>query len=120
MVNSRILVLGDSHTQAIKRALKLRGKKNTNNIVAYRYAQDKNGKIIGDLTAKDVINEVSMLKPSDKLISTIGGNQHQAFSLVQHPIPFDVYYPNDQDGINQNIEQLIPYAQVLEKIKLIF
>lgn len=91
-MTKRIVIIGDSHTDAIKRAIKnkLFGDIKNVDISAYRYLKEKNGTKIGDLSEDEVDAMVSELNPSDLLVSTIGGNQHQVVSLIQHPIKFDI------------------------------
>lgn len=110
----RILVFGDSHTHAIKKALKSRlyVRDERIEIEAYRYSSIKNGKEIGDLSLDKVIDQVSELKKHDLVVSTIGGNQHQALSLVQHPIPFDICMPNATDTSIMATQSIIPYVQM--------
>lgn len=87
----RIIFIGDSHTDAIKKALKGVKSRHEEDILieAYRYARKKDGKQIGDLTEEQVDEAVSKLTYGDMVVSTIGGNQHQTVSLMQHPLAFD-------------------------------
>jgi hypothetical protein len=111
----RILVLGDSHTQAIKQALKARRGSSHKNIEieAYRYSKIKNGKEIGDLSPEKIVDRVAALDSHDLVVSTIGGNQHQTLSLVQHPVPFDLCMPGESEPTEPPaVENVIPYAQM--------
>lgn len=112
MKKRRIVILGDSHTDAFKRFLKRNrsvfGEQFT--IEAYRYTQIKNDKQIGDLTTEQIEELLFTLSADDLVISTIGGNQHQVMSLVQHPIPFDIFVPNSNAQTVQ-FNVVIPYNQ---------
>jgi hypothetical protein len=111
-MSSRLIFIGDIHTDAIKRALKnpqLCHKKNVV-IEAYRYEKIKDGKPIGDLTENQVDELVSGLSREDMVVSTIGGNLHQTVSLMQHPLAFD-FLSNKPDSVARinTDKQLIPY-----------
>lgn len=110
----RIIVIGDSHTHAIKRALKTRHGLHPAHveIEAYRYSRIKNGKTIGDLSAEQVIECVAELGSDDLVVSTIGGNQHQTLSLVQHPVPFSMFLPEESVPSESDPDCIIPYAQL--------
>lgn len=107
----RVVIIGDSHADAIKRAL--RGyKSQICDIQAFRYSKLKNGTMLGDMTESQVDVMVSGLHPDDLVVSAIGGNQHQAFSLVQHPERFSVM---DEDGLPTEDDlqsAIIPRAQI--------
>ena len=92
-MQKNIYIFGDSHTDAIKKALKSAADLDFNklNLEAYRYSKIKNEKEIGDISEENILQIVSSLKPEDLVVSTIGGNQHQIVSLIQHPSPFDFY-----------------------------
>jgi hypothetical protein len=110
----RILVLGDSHTHAIKQALSNRNGDVADQfeIEAYRYSKIKNGKEIGDLSPEAVVDLVASLENNDMIVSTIGGNQHQTLSLVQHPVPFDLFIHGDSETVDNAVVSVIPYAQM--------
>lgn len=114
----RIVVVGDSHTDAIKRAL-ARGRFVDPEIAveAYRYSRVKNGKEIGDLSEPEVCELVASLGRDDLIVSTIGGNQHQTLALIQHPDRFDVMLPGDFETIPDQSCSLIPYAQLFETLE---
>lgn len=110
----KILVVGDSHTQAIKQALKTHQNVHPGliEIEAYRYSKLKNGKEIGDLSPDAIVDRVAELGSSDLVVSTIGGNQHQTLSLVQHPMPFTMFVPDEPVATESVAENIIPYAQM--------
>lgn len=110
----KIVIIGDSHTDAIKAALKNNQLKLGGDIQikAFRFSKIKNGKQIGDISDDAVIGVISDLTPSDLVVSTIGGNQHQVVSLIQHPIPFDFFTTRSEGSNNLRIAgaHLIPYS----------
>lgn len=114
MSTIRILVVGDSHTHAIKRALKARMQAPNERveIEAYRFSSIKNDKEIGDLSTDQILSRISMMDSQDLVVSTIGGNQHQALSLVQHPVPFEMYMPSESGPSVVQEQSIIPYAQM--------
>lgn len=101
----RIFIIGDSHTDAIRKALKRHGGGNGFEISALRFAKLKDGKEIGDLSLETVEEVVSNLDEDDLLVSTTGGNQHQVFGLIQHPVAFDFHEPNHFSVMHE----VIPY-----------
>ena len=112
----RIIIVGDSHTDAIKKALKKNYQSEHNNasIEAYRYFKRKGDSYIGDLEEHQIMQILSELSPEDLVVSTIGGNQHQVFSLVQHPVPFYVFTPCLlQEKLAENLS-IITYNQVFD------
>lgn len=113
-MRTQILIVGDSHTQAIKHALKHAAQGREKNIQcrALRYSKLKNGKDIGDLEAEQINDLVSRLQPNDLVVSCIGGNQHQTLALVQHPVPFDVLLPDVAYSEVPPGVSIIPYQQI--------
>ena len=113
-MSRKIYIFGDSHSDAIKRAL----AKNLNDefdVAVFRYASVKNGTQIGDKTPDEVAAIVASMQADDMVVSAVGGNQHQVVSLVQHPVPFDLYTadrgiaPDRMDSV-----AVIPHAQMLD------
>lgn len=116
---TQVLVIGDSHTHAIKQALKRRPT-NTADFVqfaALRFPGVKNGRDVGDLSVDRLEEMVANLLPDDLVVSCLGGNQHQKLALVQHPQPFDVLLPDDVVPNPQADLRIIPYQQVVDLIE---
>lgn len=114
-MTKRIIIIGDSHVDAIKKALKkYKINNSTISIEAYRYIKWKNDSCIGDLDEGQLRQILSQLSPNDFVVSAIGGNQHQVFSLVQHPVPFHVFTPSSsQEKLEENLI-VISYNQVFD------
>jgi len=88
----RILVIGDSHCQALLQACHERsGPEGPVRVMVRRLARVKNGKKIGDISYRRALWLVRMLGPDDVLISMLGGNAYNIIGLVQHPEPFEVF-----------------------------
>lgn len=108
------LIVGDSHIQALKLALKrdpLRADIDLR-IRAYRYAKNKDGRPIGDLGEPQIIELIARSRDHDLVVSCIGGNQHQMIALIQHPQPFDVTLPGEPDIHVEPGSVLVPYQQI--------
>ena len=88
--SSEILIFGDSHTDALARAIKARGDSPaTSAITALRLRKEKNGKQIGDMSLEEFLKRTKWLGPRDIMFSMVGGNQHAIFSTIQHEVAFD-------------------------------
>jgi len=88
-----IVVFGDSHTDALKRASALRGAPRNAHVRVLRCSAVKNGKDLGDMSVEAAGSMVAESSAQTVLASAIGGNQHQVFGLVQHPVAFDFIEP---------------------------
>jgi hypothetical protein len=110
MSSRKILVFGESHTEALKIAHKQRAASFGNtDIRLLRFSGVKGGIEIGDLSLDAATSIVAESAPDDLIASTIGGNQHQAFGLVQHPVAFDLIEPEAASPHDSQSRVLIPY-----------
>lgn len=106
----RILLFGDSHSNAIQRAIEKREGKGTRSpIIAYRLLKEKNGRSIGDTRFEDFLERAGKLGREDIVLSMIGGNQHAVFSTVQHPQRFDFFAPGQADPGAEFAGEIVPY-----------
>lgn len=115
-MTANILIVGDSHTHALKGGLKTIPQ-NSASLQVLRYARLKNEKPIGDLAEAKILELVAGLGRDDLVVSCIGGNQHQTLALIQHPQPFDVMLP---DRPNQTLDEgltLVPYRQLFDLLE---
>lgn len=112
----RILIVGDSHTNAIKAGLRTwsNGGSTGIQVQVLGYSREKNAKLIGDMPMEGINAFASKLNSSDLLVSAIGGNLHQVVSLVQHPIEFDFAMQDEALFTDACLKQIIPYSQVLD------
>jgi hypothetical protein len=110
----RILLFGDSHTNAIQRAIEKRqGKGQSVPLVAHRLLKEKNGRDLGDTRFEDFLKLVSKLSPDDVVLSAIGGNQYAVYSMIQHDQRFDIVDP-EQGGSGDSSAEIIPYRAIEE------
>lgn len=89
-----VLLFGDSHSYAYQRAIEKRlSKGRSAPLRVHRLLKTKDAKRIGDTSFEKILTMVSALGPDDLVFSVIGGNQHAAYSIVQHPDRFDFFQP---------------------------
>jgi hypothetical protein len=111
----RLVAIGDSHIDAIKGALRKRSEGDPGlRMEAYRLRKLKDDVEIGDVTFEDALAMIRQLAPTDLVVSAIGGNQHQVFGLIQHPIPFDLFEPGDESAVLAEGVELLPYWVVCD------
>jgi hypothetical protein len=105
----RIVLFGDSHSDAVQRAIQKRqGKGKPVRIAAHRLLKEKNGGQIGDMSFDAFLTTIRSLDEYDVVLSMIGGNQHAVFSTIQHPQRFDFFDPEGQQPAASDVEK-IPY-----------
>lgn len=109
MTAPRIRLFGDSHCYAIQRAIERREAKGRQvPLAAFRLLKTKNGTDVGDTSFEDFLVMVAKLKPTDIVLSAIGGNQHAVFSTIQHPVPFSFFEPGGSATLEADVA-VIPY-----------
>lgn len=106
----KVLAIGDSHVGALKEALADFAPEKTV-WTALRLSKIKGGRDIGDLSLAEAILQVRGLGPDDAVVCAVGGNQHQAISLIRHPRPFDFALPGEPFTPAPGCET-IPYRAV--------
>lgn len=110
MSQGAILFFGDSHIQAVRKALqKTESPFGDRAVRVYRLTKIKNGGLLGDVGIDDFGLLCAELGPDDLVVSLTGGNQHAAISLVQHPRPFDIHGP---DG---SADEAVPGAEFIPR-----
>lgn len=109
MSTTRILVFGDSNTDALKRAHKQRDASANDHIRPLRLSKVKPGIETGDVSVDAAVSMVAESTTDVLIASTIGGNQHQVFGLVQHPVAFDFMEPGRPGAYDSEASKLIPY-----------
>ena len=120
MSERKIVIVGDSHVQAMQRALRKReekpGSADTSSLkfFVYQFSRPKNGKLVGDGSVEDIVKIISKTTGNDIVVTTIGGNHHNVVGLVQHPVPFDFLEPDADMPRTQNGVQNIPYNTMLD------
>ena len=118
MVKRKVVIVGDSHAYAIQKAIAAQKAADPEFVFefefefeAYRFKRPKRGKGFGDLTARQILRLIKKLTPRDVVVSTIGGNHHSAFGLIQHPVAFDVLLPGREEAVAEGA-QIIPSRAV--------
>jgi hypothetical protein len=69
----------------------------------------KNETMIGDLDLDEVAARVALFGPEDVVACFIGGNQYNAFGLVQHPQKFDFHSRERPDLPILPGREIVPY-----------
>ncbi|MBC7803467.1 MAG: hypothetical protein H7Y16_06270 [Candidatus Parcubacteria bacterium] len=109
MRQRQVLIFGDSHVQAMRRAGKIISPDGLRaGFSAKLLSRIKNGAQIGDVSLEAAVEMVSALAPDDLVASAIGGNQHSVFGLIQHSVPFDVFEPGDETATISEDARCIP------------
>jgi hypothetical protein len=109
-----VLLFGDSHSDAIQRAVARRlTKGGVAPLKVHRLLKKhwKSGVVVGDTTLEDFLGIIGGLRASDIVLSMVGGNQHAVFSTIQHPVPFDFLEPGAEAVIAPAVE-IIPHRVV--------
>ncbi|MCK0208524.1 hypothetical protein MWN33_10825 [Starkeya koreensis] len=101
-----VLIVGDSHVDAIKSALAANGA--PAGIEAFRLAKMKNGKPFGELPFDDALRRIRTLPRDALVVCAIGGNQHQSIGLVQHRRRFDFALPGESLPDDDSAE-IVPF-----------
>lgn len=101
MAPRRILILGDSHTRALKRAFEGRvaatGEQQAVEFDVRWLLVQKADKVRGELSIEDALQRVSSL-PGDGVVAVLlAGTLHNVFGLLQHERPYDVFAPGDEN-----------------------
>lgn len=109
----KILLYGDSHSEAIFQAVELRQRKRRpTSIEVHRAKRQKGEKILGDTSLEEFLKLTRGLKKDDVVVTMIGGNQHAVFSTIQHPVRFDVIEPEATAEQVALGAEIIPYRMV--------
>ena len=116
MNSLKVLVVGHSHTGALRRGL-------TNYIdgeLAHRYEIINLGSLPNKGKGADIPPEVRKAIAAlhaDVIVSAVHGNAHNIFGLVRHPQPFDFVVPKmpqlalDEDAV------LLPYSSIVASFR---
>ncbi|MBP1805043.1 hypothetical protein [Rubellimicrobium aerolatum] len=102
-----ITIIGDSHIQAIKKALLDRTNAGAKpRISALRLT----GKKQGDLTFDEAVAFAAQRGPEDILAVIRRGNFYNTLALIQHPQAFDLLEPGADAADLQEGAELVPHA----------
>lgn len=110
----RVLIIGDSHVDSVKRALAAAAPDPEVAFEAQRMLKLKDDKPIGDVDLGDFLQRIGQLGERDLVASVLGGNQYNAFGLVQHPQAFDFHCPERPDLPPLPGREILPYRVLRE------
>ncbi|WP_289036483.1 hypothetical protein [uncultured Roseibium sp.] len=113
MSKRNILVLGDSHTHAIKTALAGYKTNPDYSIKVYWILKDKGNAIRGDLAYEEALVKISELGENDILALSYLGTVHNVMGLVKNPVPYDVMMPGDEGAAPLAGAEIIPYRTLI-------
>jgi hypothetical protein len=113
----RILIIGDSHVDAVKRAALTLAVDESVAVTAERIARLKDDKPVGDVEFEVFLQRIASLTPRDFVVSMVGGHQYNAFGLVQHPEAFDFHLPERPDLPPLRQREILPYQVLLDQFR---
>lgn len=93
----QIHIIGDSHVDAVKKAASAMKADDAVSLSVQRILRMKDDKPIGDIELDQFLERSQGLARHDLVVSMVGGNQHNAIGLVQHPEAFDFHLPARPD-----------------------
>ena len=102
-ISKNILVIGDSHTNAVKMAI---DELNTYDIEVINLLKARDKHLIDGFISMNQLNCNAI-----HVFSMIGGNFHNAFGLIEHPIKFDFFSPEDHK-IDFSDRRYVPYNMI--------
>ncbi|HEX2873516.1 MAG TPA: hypothetical protein VHP33_19795 [Polyangiaceae bacterium] len=98
MSEKKVLVVGDSHTQALAKAHGARaGRQLKSDDVLFEInwlAKPDNSR--GDLPFADALDRAASLGPDDVLVISVAGALHNGIGLLRHEKPFDFFTRDDE------------------------
>jgi hypothetical protein len=117
MTAIQIRIIGDSHVDAIKRAMTAAKPDPDFVLSAQRIRRMKEAAVVGDIELTDFLQQSAALDTCDLVVSAMGGNQYNAFGLVQHPQAFDFFLPGRPDLKPLPNRQILPYQLLLDMFR---
>jgi hypothetical protein len=105
----QVIVVGNSHTLALKAAPQRDGIKIYKCVLEAKHLTERRA----DLTLDEAVRLVKD-SPDCIVVSAIGGNQHQMY-LLEHSEPFDFYEPGN-DAILAD-HKVIPYRTIYDQFR---
>lgn len=99
MSAKKVLVVGDSHTQALAKAHEGRaGRQPKSDDVLFDINWlAKADKSRGNLPLADAFERTASLEPDDMMVISIAGALHNGVGLLQHETPFDFFTRGDEN-----------------------
>jgi hypothetical protein len=108
---NKIVIIGDSHVDALKGARLERPATDQDRVSAVRIERAKGEGTIGDISFETARKMIAALDENDLLALAVGGNQHQLVALIQNPEPFDFFEPGATSGVRPD-HTVLPYRVV--------
>lgn len=114
-----ILFVGESHTMALAGALARAAGGRAIEILDIRPFRPVVVDGAGGLAFAEGIGAAldRLLRPDTVVVSYIGGNKHNAMSLIAQPVPFDFHVPGREDLGLDETAQFIPEAAIRESLR---
>lgn len=105
----RIIIVGDSHTAAIKRARDFEERAHVySHIEVIRFRIQKGEGTLGEVDFDDFCRRISRFTEDDMIFSVIGGNQYAVISTVRNPVDFYFLESSVDDNVVSDKAQLLP------------
>jgi len=100
MPQRQILILGDSNTRAMKRALETRttrtsGQEHVQFDIHWLLTK-KGDRVRGELSMENALERASSLQLSDIIAIQLARTLHNIVGLLQHEQPYDIFVPGDE------------------------
>lgn len=108
MAEPRIIIIGHSHVNAMRGALRACAFSSTPTEVL-RHVEDSYAKSPEVVYLHEATVLAGTLGPDDLLALTFGGNQYNIVGLMRHPEPFDFLLPSNAQEDYSPETQPIPY-----------
>lgn len=101
MTGKRVLVVGDSHTQALAKAYAARAEQppKSDDVLFDINWLTKPDKNRGNLPLPAALERAASLVPDDMLVISIAGALHNGVSLLRHEKPYDLFTRGDENMI---------------------
>ncbi len=96
MSMKKVLVLGDSHTQALAQAHEARTAQGAVQFDINWLAKRDGERPRGNLEMADALERAALLQPGDIIAISILGTLHNIYGLLRHEQPFDVFDTGDE------------------------
>lgn len=108
--SGKIVVIGNSHAQAIKTAAQECGGKVRGIPVEVYKLHRKESTAGTDLSLTEARELLASLSENDLAVSIVGGNHFNIIGLIEHSRPFYVWGPHSSEDVCADERQVIPVA----------
>lgn len=112
----KIIVIGDSHINAIRSASEKRGRNGRDDgsieFILLRRSHSRNGVHMGN-TIEETIRVISSCRSGDVIAISPRGSEHLKFSIIKHDSNFDYYTPDILSLPDE--ADIIPYSIIYDR-----